>query len=367
MAKKPFKPQPDQSTNIPLTFPVKGTDISCEFDLQPPQTTVLGTNVRAFEPTTQRARGGSRPGLSRYIDDLVGSANVIQHLNYIVDPAVEALPDYDPPDDGVTGGPNPSGGGDGTTDGTQIDPTEPARNAYGRVVRYGGSGIQLSKRRKSAVAIEYVDGASFGALFGAAPGVFPSGVAAGHLLVVMAELSFATGSGNTVTVTDTLGNTYIQAGAYVSGEDSVAHDKYILSQWYCLSASTGANTVTVTSSDAGDLVSGGLTRYRNVKPSAPVTGSATGGPVDTTLSISTGVVGVTEANQAVLVSYLFKIGGAYTFDAPGYTARQASLNAIMYDKIGVSSNQTPTATVGTAAAFQVTLMEAAAFAVKKAF
>ncbi len=48
-----------------LLFPTGGIDVSTEFEMQAPGTTQMGQNVRAFEPTTLRMRGGSRPGLSR--------------------------------------------------------------------------------------------------------------------------------------------------------------------------------------------------------------------------------------------------------------------------------------------------------------
>lgn len=63
-----------------LRFPLGGIDQSQAFSLQPPrqtrfgpaQTTVLGVNVRAFEAATGRARGGSRPGLAKYVAARVG-------------------------------------------------------------------------------------------------------------------------------------------------------------------------------------------------------------------------------------------------------------------------------------------------------
>jgi hypothetical protein len=77
---------------VDLSFPDKGLDRSTEYQLQPAQTTPDGTNVRAAGPEDFRQRGGSRAGLSRYIDQRVGGLDsVIQHLNVIVDPTSPAV------------------------------------------------------------------------------------------------------------------------------------------------------------------------------------------------------------------------------------------------------------------------------------
>src|SRR5262245_22119952 len=60
-----------------LPFPAKGIDRSQGFGTQPDGSTILGTNVRVFEPLTQRGRGGSRPGLRRYIGVSVPPSAVI--------------------------------------------------------------------------------------------------------------------------------------------------------------------------------------------------------------------------------------------------------------------------------------------------
>lgn len=53
---------------IELLFPAKGVDRSTSYEDQRPGTTPVATNVRFYEPMTDRARGGSRPGLTRFID-----------------------------------------------------------------------------------------------------------------------------------------------------------------------------------------------------------------------------------------------------------------------------------------------------------
>jgi hypothetical protein len=81
----PLQPIAGQEQLVDMVFPVKGVDLSQAFGVQPQGTTPVGVNVRAYEPATARARGGARPGLSRYIPAQVGgSPALIQDLNYVV-------------------------------------------------------------------------------------------------------------------------------------------------------------------------------------------------------------------------------------------------------------------------------------------
>lgn len=81
-----------------LYFPLSGIDVSFPLENQTPDTTPEGVNVRAFEPSTNRARGGARPGLSNFmpLDQLPHDFNPagtrgIQHIQIVVDPQAEAL------------------------------------------------------------------------------------------------------------------------------------------------------------------------------------------------------------------------------------------------------------------------------------
>jgi hypothetical protein len=72
-------------------FPMGGIDRSQAFSRQPVRqtqagyvrTAPIGHNVRAYDPKTNRARGGQRPGLARYINERVNGAVLIQLLNQI--------------------------------------------------------------------------------------------------------------------------------------------------------------------------------------------------------------------------------------------------------------------------------------------
>ncbi len=76
-----------------MHFPLAGIDLSMGFDRQQPRpvlsgvysrSTPVGTNVRAFDTLQSRARGGSRPMLSKYIAQQVQGPNLIQELAVVV-------------------------------------------------------------------------------------------------------------------------------------------------------------------------------------------------------------------------------------------------------------------------------------------
>ena len=92
--------KPIQSNDVyaDLTFPMHGIDVASEYHVQRQDTTVEGVNVRVYEPTTDRARGGMRAGLVKYVDQQVNGEALIQHLAMIVDPAATANGSEDPDD-----------------------------------------------------------------------------------------------------------------------------------------------------------------------------------------------------------------------------------------------------------------------------
>lgn len=76
----------DPFVTIENTFPLSGIDTSAAFHAQKPGTAVDGVNVRSFEPSTDRARGGSRPGLARFCPAQINGTNAIQDITAIVLP-----------------------------------------------------------------------------------------------------------------------------------------------------------------------------------------------------------------------------------------------------------------------------------------
>lgn len=68
-----------------INFPVRGVDLSQAFSRQPKDTCAVGVNVRAYEPTTDRQRGGSRPGIAKMLSAQVNGAHAIQEIAMIGD------------------------------------------------------------------------------------------------------------------------------------------------------------------------------------------------------------------------------------------------------------------------------------------
>jgi hypothetical protein len=153
MAKK----APNNDSFVDLAFPVSGIDLTTEFEEQRQGTTQEGVNVRTYEPILNRARGGQRAGLGRYIDHTVGvldaegsdaPGHVIQHLAIIVDPTVEGLLS----DDDLLGGPR-----------RVNDPSTSNRRlriplGQTRTVRAGGTGASTQKGQpRKTLTITAVD------------------------------------------------------------------------------------------------------------------------------------------------------------------------------------------------------------------
>ena len=110
-------------------FPVAGIDRQEEFQEQPALTTPVAKNVRAFEPSSDRGRGGSRPGLSKYLADATpAGTHEIQHLQIIVDPQG--------PLTGLSFGPS-----DTTTNDTSDGGRAVLDSGETRKIREGGSGF----------------------------------------------------------------------------------------------------------------------------------------------------------------------------------------------------------------------------------
>ncbi len=108
--------------DVAIVFPVVGVDKSTEFQRQPPDTSASASNVRSFDTIADRARGGSRHGLSKIVDERLNGVALIQHLCVLVDPTTAALSVNTIPE------------GESTT-------TDPD----GDLVRVGGSGDQYNR------------------------------------------------------------------------------------------------------------------------------------------------------------------------------------------------------------------------------
>lgn len=126
---------------------------------------------------------------------------------------------------------------------------------------------------------------------------FSGNVTLNHLLVV-AVVTDSSLSGRTVTVTDSLGNTYTQIATYVAG-DTAGNTRTRGSLWYCISGFTGANTVTVTPS-ASVAMAIGVLEYSGVDTAAPLDGTSTDEQTSAVAAMTTGTVAVNNSGSLVL-------------------------------------------------------------------
>ena len=218
---------PDTEQFVDLLWPAGGVDVSTEYEDQNQLSTPLGVNVRTFEPTQNRARGGQRSGLTKYIAALVGGPNKIQHLNSIVDPSAMALLAAFDPLGGGAGVPDPSTnnnpmlpgyppGGFGDRNPGAIFSGGVIVPFTGRYVRAGGSGIAPNRKvvtRGTPGSALFVQKVSLDL----GPGVvqptvaltFPGTVAKNDLLVVSCQGNVGYGPASN-SVMDTLGSTWQQ-------------------------------------------------------------------------------------------------------------------------------------------------------------
>ena len=73
-----------------LRFPIKGLVETSSYQDQPPFTAVRLQNVRAFDADTDRARGGKRPGLSKWSAAQVNGGHDVQDILSVVSSAAYA-------------------------------------------------------------------------------------------------------------------------------------------------------------------------------------------------------------------------------------------------------------------------------------
>ena len=83
--------RPDQARDFlyDMKFPLNGINTSEGFMKQPFRTAASGVNVRGFDASTNKARGGSRAGLTPFIGGAgstiqVNGFNLVQSLSVIV-------------------------------------------------------------------------------------------------------------------------------------------------------------------------------------------------------------------------------------------------------------------------------------------
>lgn len=273
------------------SFPVRGIDKVQEHAAQPQDTTPIGKNVRVCDPGTLRLRGASRPGLSKYVSAQPNGANLIQHLDVIVDPTTAALFQLTPSSE-----PGES----------EPDPRNP-----GSYVPTGGTGAQPNPNNPWPLADdeesdwEFVQATADDYEINA-PGstvnlAFVQNVTAGDLLLVASEMSDTTSSSFLDTVTDSQGNTYTRIHP-VDGTSGVIY--------WAVAGSTGACTVNCAFEvGAGTLYTVvGIAQYSG-QNATPQDGSASN--TDTDTALTTGSMTVSQADTLVVgVFFLSRIIGS---------------------------------------------------------
>lgn len=150
--------------NAPLDFPLRGLSTAYTTALQPGLTTPVATNVRSQDFFERRVRGGSRSGLSRYVDARVNGVNPVQCLDVVVtfhfdaslyefdqssegpgsriaDPATNNYPDGPGPSGLPPGTPTGPGGGPNAPTSPPFVPNFNRRHKDTATVPQGGNGI----------------------------------------------------------------------------------------------------------------------------------------------------------------------------------------------------------------------------------
>lgn len=328
-------------TDQGVMFPVAGVDVSTEFQRQPPQTTPVGQNVRAFDVLAERGRGGSRSGLSRFIDATVNGANLIQHLTVVVDPQADALA---PSETDVDDIPDPSDGGRNLlTDGSV------------RLVRRGGNAnrhLTPQSPAPTGIAIVQVgidhqftdDGvANHKAV------LFGTGVPAlnGFLLVFVARApsTLASSAGISFDVRNGSGTAYTQIGTTqeISFVGGVGEFLSVSAFRLKATGATADQTIDVTASAPCPFVVWG-TEFVNVHTSSPILDNQSLGVSGTpTSTLEVGPVATGVAGSAVCGFFQTSSNQVALPLNNGFTQpfSDSANKSFMLYKLGVSTSQTP--------------------------
>src|SRR3990167_10928580 len=84
----PRRQQPSGEKQLSINFPLAGLDESRAFQMQRKDTTPSALNVVGFDPVTDRARGGVREGLSKYMSVKAVGSYSIQDINHLITSSV---------------------------------------------------------------------------------------------------------------------------------------------------------------------------------------------------------------------------------------------------------------------------------------
>ncbi|HTJ24078.1 MAG TPA: hypothetical protein VL383_16885, partial [Gemmatimonadaceae bacterium] len=156
---------------------------------------------------------------------------------------------------------------------------------------------------------------------------------AGNLIVVGFDYA-----GTTVdSVTDSRGNTYVQAGSEVTSPGGATARLY-----YAKNIAGGTDTITVSLADSTSSLEVYAAEYTGVDPTSPLDGSAQA--AGSSSSVSSGALTTTSDND-VLVA--FCVGDTSCNPGAGFTSRETLHSNLLEDETtGAAGSYTATATAG---------------------
>jgi hypothetical protein len=373
-------------SHLPLPFPLRGIDVSTEYELQPELTAPEASNVRGVEPATARERGGSRPGLSRWIDARVNATEaMIQCLDVVATADADALlvaPGQGGGDGGDDWIPDPStnneivNGEDDIND-PDYDPDEPGmRNPGPRFVPPEGSGVQPDPHTPSGrdegegsehgwVFVQKKTGKfAFGGASRTDQVTFDSATLRHQMLVVVVytvgDQDGANDYDPTISVSDSLGNTYspTDESPFRYNPDGAGAGADILGVYWTRNETGGACTVSVsqTGTAPSPVVFGAsiaIIEYRGLEVTTPEDNDAASGFViandgsNPTGTLSTGAVPITGSTRLVLGCFTFShvTASAVLTTPSGYTLRQShqegtpDFGLAVYEKLSSAASE----------------------------
>jgi len=313
-----------------LAFPLGGVADAAEYAKQEPLTARSAVNVRGEERAGRMVRGGSRCGLSRYIDDPVSAlGDVVQHLDVVVDPQAPRLWAY--ADDELYGPDN------GVLDVSTNNISD--RNPGDRYYPEGGSGVptNINIPASSSAGVQWVQtkrnqNGTTNSPFDTALDAAPESV--NSLIVVVVRTSANGLSPELVSLVENVGGdpyTRVGGGGYQSENTDEpvpsVFTTHSLSMWYRRTSggTVDETTIRVTPGATGAIYEVVAVEYRNCDTTSPLTdfdkasGSGT--------SMTAGTLTLEGTPGQMVVAAFNNPNSGYTAGA-GYTPRASGTSGV---------------------------------------
>ena len=343
-----------------IAFPLGGLDQSLGYgeqlirpgeDKRPMETCRAGVNVRAFEPMTQRQRGGSRAGLKKWPTPQVPTAGFIQNLCVVPYTSIMALLDSFEPIPGPTDVmiTDPSSPGPASTWGYDLDadtgtifprnsrvPINPPRK-----LRTGGTYRQFAHNRLVQSRFQFVQAVAGEGMSLAFNGM----VTQGNLIVVVTNNVLTTSGA----ISDTLGNTYANVASVAAFG--------ACQMWVATSVASGGNTVTPGSWIANGSIA--VLEYATPYGSSALDGTHTNNVGAPTTALTTGTVTVGNLGELLIGAFFqSSVNGMSVTPGSVFTTRATMTNTLagdtalyVMDNIKTSASAPVTGTAGSAVAY----------------